>query len=55
MNMIIFASCLLGHNKYLIEFPTRNKPLLASNFDAITLASLYFNQSLQPFQNSSQM
>ena len=29
------ASYLVGHDKYLIEFLVRNKPLLASNFDAI--------------------
>ena len=27
---------MLGQNKYLTEFVARNKPLLASNFDAIT-------------------
>lgn len=34
------ASSLLGHDKYLIEFPARYKSLLASNFDAITKSIL---------------
>ena len=32
---IVYASYLLGHSKYLVKYLVRNKPLLASNFDAI--------------------
>ena len=52
---VIIITRVFGHNKYLIEFPSKNISVRASNFDALPQASPSFYQNLHPFVRNSQI